>query len=314
MNVSKYGVLVAIAVTLVAIGWADSNYVYRVGTTVLIFTLLGASANLLTGTAGLMSLGHAGLYGIGAYTSALLSTSLGLPVVVSVLLAGIVSAVFGVLITLPALRLNSVYFAVATLGVGQIIYVALLNWISVTNGPMGISDVPPLLSSATSWMFWITLAVVAVGLWIIHRVVHSLHGNLLRALREDDQCVQAVGLSPLLLKSQALMVSFFMAGIAGALWAHSTGYIAPESFQFDQSILILAIIVVGGLGSLPGAVLGAVLLTGLPEILRPLGDYRMFTVGLVMFLTIVLRPSGLWPEVVALRWLQSRPSRPEVKR
>ena len=147
----------------------------------------------------------------------------------------------------------------------------------------------------------------------MHRLVHSLYGNLLRALREDDQCVQAVGLSPLALKSQALTVSFFMAGIAGALWAHSTAFISPESFQFDQSILILAIIVVGGLGSLPGAVLGAVLLIGLPEVLRPLGDYRMFTVGLVMFLTIVLRPSGLWPEVQALRWLQKRPSRPEVK-
>ncbi|BBG29846.1 branched-chain amino acid ABC transporter permease [Zymobacter palmae] len=313
MNAFKYGIWLIIGLALIGVAAADSNYAYRVGTTILIFALLGASANLLTGTTGLMSLGHAGIYGIGAYTSALLSTSAGLPLWATIPLAGIVAAIFGVLITLPALRLTSVYFAVATLGVGQIIYVALLNWISVTNGPMGISDIPPLFSVSTSVTFWVTLAIVAAGLWFIHRVVHSLYGNVLRALREDDQCVQAVGLSPLVLKSQALMISFFMAGLAGALWAHSTGYIAPESFQFDQSILILAIIVVGGLGSLPGAVLGAVLLTGLPEVLRPLGDYRMFTVGLVMFLTIVLRPSGLWPEVLALRWLQRRPARSEVK-
>lgn len=313
MNAFNYRIWFIIGLVLIGVAAVDSNYVYRVGTTILIFTLLGTSANLLTGTTGLMSLGHAGIYGIGAYTSALLSTSVGLPIWATIPLAGVVAAILGVLITLPALRLTSVYFAVATLGVGQIIYVALLNWISVTNGPMGISDIPPLFSVSTSVTFWVTSAIVAVGVWLIHRVVHSLYGNVLRALREDDQCVQAVGLSPLLLKSQSLMISFFMAGVAGALWAHSTGYIAPESFQFDQSILILAIIVVGGLGSLPGAVLGAVLLTGLPEVLRPLGDYRMFTVGLVMFLTIVLRPSGLWPEVLALRWLQRRPARPEVR-
>ena len=313
MNAFKYGIWFIIGLALIGVAAADSNYAYRVATTILIFALLGASANLLTGTTGLMSLGHAGIYGIGAYTSALLSTSAGLPIWATIPLAGIVAAIFGVLITLPALRLTSVYFAVATLGVGQIIYVALLNWVSVTNGPMGISDIPPLFSVSTTVTFWMTLVIAAAGVWFIHRVVHSLYGNVLRALREDDQCVQAVGLSPLVLKSQALMISFFMAGIAGALWAHSTGYIAPESFQFDQSILILAIIVVGGLGSLPGAVLGAVLLTGLPEVLRPLGDYRMFTVGLVMFLTIVLRPSGLWPEVLALRWLQRRPTRPEMK-
>lgn len=313
MNAFRYGVWVLIGAVLLAVAVADSNYAYRVGTTILIFALLGASANLLTGTTGLMSLGHAGIYGIGAYTSALLSTSAGLPVGVSILLAGIITAVFGVVITLPALRLTSVYFAVATLGVGQIIYVTLLNWISVTNGPMGILDIPPLFSASTSATFWITSVVVAIGIWFLHRIVHSLYGSVLRALREDDQCVQSVGLSPWAMKSQALMISFFMAGIAGALWAHSAGYIAPESFQFDQSILVLAIIVVGGLGSLPGAVLGAVLLIGLPEALRPLGDYRMFTVGLVMFLTIVLRPRGLWPEVLALRWLQRRPARPGVK-
>lgn len=313
MNVSKYVPWAIIIIALLGLAFASSNYGYQVGTTILIFALLGASANLLTGTTGLMSLGHAGIYGIGAYTSALLSTAMGVPVIGSMLLAGIIAAGFGVVITLPALRLTSVYFAVATLGVGQIIYVGLLNWESVTHGPMGITDIPPLFSANTSTAFWITLGIVAVGIWVLHRVVHSLYGNLLRALREDDQCVQAVGLSPMTLKLQALAVSFFMVGIAGALWAHSTAFIAPESFQFDQSILILAIIVVGGLGSLPGAVLGAVLLIGLPEVLRPLGDYRMFTVGLVMFLTIILRPSGLWPEVQALRWLQKRPSRPEVK-
>lgn len=313
MNAFKYGVWIAIGAVLLAIAVANSSYIYQVGTTILIFALLGASANLSTGTSGLMSLGHAGIYGIGAYASALLSTSAGLPIGISIPLAGLIAAILGAVITLPALRLTSVYFAVATLGVGQIIYVALLNWIAVTNGPMGISDIPPLFSASTSATFWAALGIVAIGIWVLHRIVHSLYGNVLRALREDDQCVQAVGLSPLVMKSHALMISFFMAGIAGALWAHSTGYIAPESFQFDQSILILAIIVVGGLGSLPGAVLGAVLLIGLPEVLRPLGDYRMFTVGLVMFLTIVLRPSGLWPEVMALRWLQRRPARPEVK-
>ncbi len=166
---------------------------------------------------------------------------------------------------------------------------------------MGITDIPTLGGGGQGAIFWETLAITLACLYLIHRVMHSYYGNALRALREDDQCIQALGLSPFRLKSQVLLVSYFFAGIAGALWAHTTGYIAPDSFKFDQSVLILAMVVVGGLGSLPGAIIGAILLIALPEVLRPIGDYRMFTVGLILFLTILFRPKGLWPEAAALK-------------
>lgn len=297
---NRYGYFLLL-LPLLALVYADSGYAWRVATTALIFSLLAASANLLTGVSGLMSLGHGAIYGLGAYASALLCTQLGLPVWLALPLAGVIAAFIGLLVTLPTLRLVSIYFAVATLGIGEIIYIALLNWVDVTRGPMGITDIPTLGSTRQSVIFWETLAITLVCLYLIHRVMHSYYGNALRALREDDQCIQALGLSPFRLKSQVLLVSYFFAGIAGALWAHTTGYIAPDSFTFDQSVLILAMVVVGGLGSLPGAIIGAVLLIALPEVLRPIGDYRMFTVGLIMFLMILFRPKGLWTEAAALK-------------
>lgn len=306
MNVFKrYQFWLWISLPLLALVLADSGYWYRVATTAAIFSLLAGSANLLTGVSGLMSLGHAAIYGLGAYTTALLSSYLGFSPWLTIPLAGLVSALLGVLVTLPALRLVSIYFAVATLGIGEIIYVSLLNWIDFTRGPMGITDIPALGSTNQAYTFWLILVITAFSFWLIHRTAHSYFGNALRAMREDDQSIQAMGLSPFRLKVQVLSISFFFAGIAGALWAHATGYISPGDFKFDQSILVLAMIVVGGLGSLPGSVIGAILLIALPEILRPIGDYRMLLVGLVMFGVILFRPKGLWAEASALNLVRS---------
>lgn len=303
---NRYQVWVLLAILLIILALADSGYWYRVATTAAIFSLLAASANLLTGTSGLMSLGHAAIYGLGSYITALLGNHFGLSPWVTIPLAGLFSALLGVLVTLPALRLVSIYFAVATLGIGEIIYVTLLNWIDVTRGPMGITDIPTLGIRSQSGTFWLVLLISAIGFWLIHRVAHSYFGNALRAMREDDQSIQAMGLSPFRLKAQVLSVSFFFAGVAGALWAHATGYISPSDFKFDQSILVLAMIVVGGLGSLPGAIIGAVLLISLPEVLRPIGDYRMLIVGLIMFVVILFLPKGLWAEAAALKWIRTQ--------
>lgn len=286
---------------LAALYWADSAYLFRVATTALIFSVLAASANLLTGVTGLMSLGHAAIYGLGAYASALLGVQLGLSPWLTIPLGGLFASLLGLILVFPTLRLVSIYFAVATLGIGEIIYVTLLNWIDVTRGPMGITDIPNLGTDAVAGQFWLVLVITLLAIWIMHRLIHSFYGNSLRALREDDQCVAALGLSPLQLKAQAFAISSFFAGIAGALWAHTTGYISPSDFRFDQSILVLAMLVVGGLGSLPGAVLGAWLLILLPELLRPIGDFRMLVIGLLMFLVILFLPRGLWSEAHSLR-------------
>ena len=297
--------LLAFGIAPLAIGWHGGSYLAQIATTAAIFSLLAASLNHVTGTAGLLSLGHAAFFGVGAYVAALGATKAGLPFVATVPLGGIVAGVLGVILALPALRLVSIYFAVATLGLGEMIHLVLLNWVGLTRGPMGIRGIPSFelfgVALNSPLASYLTIAVVVtVSLWVLHRLTHSYYGTALRALREDDQCAEAMGLNTVRLKVEAFAVSCFFAGIAGALYAHQASYISPNSFRFSESILILAMVVVGGLGSLPGAVLGAVLLTLLPEALRGIGDFRMIVVGLVMFGCILLLPKGLFGEIPAL--------------
>lgn len=280
-----------------------SSYFNQIAITTMIFVILAASLNLITGTAGLLSLGHAAFFGVGAYAAALLSTKLGWPFWLTLPAAGTIAAAVGALVAIPTMRLTSIYFAVATLGIGEMIYVTLLNWVGLTRGPMGIRSIPGISVFGQQGMV-VGMAVVALvmlgSLWVVHRLTHSYYGNSLRALREDDACADAMGIDVGRLKLQSFGMACCMAGVAGALFAHTTGYISPESFRFGESILILSMIVVGGLGSLYGSIIGAVLLSVLPELLRDLGSYRMIAVGLVLFLSILFLPKGLVGEVSAI--------------
>jgi branched-chain amino acid transport system permease protein len=295
-------VFVVLPGILAAVG---GGYWFRVTTTIGVFAILTMSANLISGTTGLMSLGHAGFYGIGAYTAALLATGLHWPFYLTLPVAGAVTACFGILLALPTMRLIGIYFAVATLGLGEIIHLTLLNWVGFTRGPMGISAIPGialdgLFETSDIGNYYAVAVVAVVTAFVLGRLAHSYYGNALRAVREDDQCAASMGLNVVRLKIQSFAFACFFAGVAGALWAHTTGYISPGDFRFSESILILAMIVVGGLGSLPGAVVGAVILLGLPEVLRPIGDYRMIVVGAVMFLSILFLPRGLLGETSVL--------------
>ena len=292
-----------LALLLAGLIGLKSGYFSQIAITTMIFVILAASLNLITGSAGLLSLGHGAFFGVGAYAAALLSTKLGWPFWLTVPAAGIAAALVGALVAVPTMRLTSIYFAVATLGIGEMIYVTLLNWVGFTRGPMGIRSIPGI----ELWGFkgmGLSLAVTAlamlVTLWVVHRLTHSYYGNSLRALREDDACADAMGIDVARLKLQSFGVACCFAGVAGALFAHTTGYISPESFRFGESILVLSMIVVGGLGSLYGSVIGAVILSVLPELLRDLGSYRMIAVGLVLFLSILFLPRGLVGEVSAI--------------
>ena len=302
ISILLVAVLLVLPGILSAVG---GGYWFRVMTTIGVFSILTMSANLITGTTGLMSLGHAGFYGIGAYTTALLATKLHWPFFLTLPAAGAVTAVFGILLALPTMRLIGIYFAVATLGLGEIIHVTLLNWVDFTRGPMGISAIPGIsfsgLFSASDITHYYAVAIIALlAALVLGRLTHSYYGNALRAVREDDQCAASMGLNVVGLKIQSFAFACFFAGVAGGLWAHTTGYISPGDFRFSESILILAMMVVGGLGSIPGAVLGAVILLGLPEVLRPIGDYRMIVVGAVMFFSILFLPRGLLGETSVL--------------
>nr|WP_255720813.1 branched-chain amino acid ABC transporter permease [Acuticoccus kalidii] len=285
------------------------GYFWQIANIALIFVLLAASLHVVTGVAGLLHLGHAAFYGVGAYTAGLLASEQGMPFLVTIPAAAIVTAAIAFLVALPTMRLVSIYFAVATLAIGQMIYLVLLNWVSFTHGPNGVLIFSGLevfgidLSSPIATYFLVAV-IVSASIVLIHRISHSYYGNALRSLREDDQCADAMGVRTARLKMEAFVISAAFAGIAGALWAHTTGYISPSDFDFAESILILAMVVVGGLGSLPGAVIGALLLILLPEVLRDVGDVRNIMVGIVMFLSILLLPKGLFGEVSALSMIR----------
>lgn len=300
--------VVFIAIPLI-LEWFGKSYFYQLANLSFIFIILAVSMNLITGTAGLLTLGHAAFYGIGAYTAALLSTKLGWPFLLTLPASGLVAAFFGLLVALPTMRLVFIYFAVATLAIGEIIHVTLLNWVSFTRGPMGIDGVGPIEffgweATGHLGIYYVVAAVTAISIYAIYRLSHSYYGNAMRSLREDDQCAEAMGIDVVKIKTQVFAVSTFFAGVAGGLIAHTSGYISPDSFKFSESILILSMVVVGGLGSVPGSVVGALLLLLLPEAARDLGDFRQIAFGLVMFLAILLLPKGLLGEVSTLDFLR----------
>src|SRR5208282_3733617 len=181
----------------------------------------------------------------------------------------------------------------------------LFPYTTLFRSPMGIRGIPPIellgwQADTPMQQYLVVAATAALSLWVLSRLTHSYFGNALRAVREDDQCASAMGLNVAQLKIVAFGTSCFFAGIAGALLAHTANYISPDQFQFAESINILAMVVVGGLGSVPGAVIGALLLVILPEALRGIGDFRMIAVGSVMFFSILLLPRGLLGEASAL--------------
>jgi branched-chain amino acid transport system permease protein len=300
LNLALVAGLVLLMIGLVAF---KSSYFDQIAITTMIFVILSASLNLITGSAGLLSLGHAAFFGVGAYTAALLSTRFGWPFWLTLPAAGAMAALVGAVVAVPTMRLTSIYFAVATLGIGEMIYVTMLNWVSLTRGPMGVRSIPGITLLGVEGMVFsmvVTAAVMLAALWVVHRLMYSYYGNSLRALREDDACADAMGIDVGRLKLQSFGVACCLAGVAGALFAHTTGFISPESFRFGESILVLSMVVVGGLGSLYGSVIGAVILTVLPELLRDLGSWRMITVGGVLFFSILFLPRGLVGEVSAI--------------
>lgn len=300
-------ILLAVFVILPAIlALADQGYLFRVVELTMIFGILAASLNLVTGSAGLVSLGHAAFYAIGAYTTALLAVRYGTGVATNLAASAVVAAIIAFLVAIPAIRLVRIFFTVATLSVGEIINIVITNWDGLTRGPMGVRGIPPFqllhYDLGGRWgSYYVIAAVSLLAVWIAHRLTHSYYGNALRALREDDQSAGAMGIDVRLLKIGVFSISGGMAGMAGCLLAHSTGFISPDMFGLDESLLILTMVVVGGLGSLPGALIGACVLILVPEIAREAGHFRMVFVGLVLYLSILLKPKGVMPEARVLR-------------
>ena len=287
---------------------------------ILTYVMLGWGLNIVVGLAGLLDLGYVAFYAVGAYSYALLSTQFGLGFWSVLPLAGMMAASFGLLLGFPVLRLRGDYLAIVTLGFGEIIRLVLLNWVDLSNGPAGIGSIPgPTLFGAVFaetapagkqtfaemmgipfsgnqrliFLYYIILALALVTNFFTQRVRRLPVGRAWEALREDETACKALGINPTNTKLTAFAVGAMFAGFAGSFFAAKQRFISPESFTFIESAIILAIVVLGGMGSQIGVVLAAVLLIGLPEWFRDLGAYRMVAFGLAMVLIMVFRPRGL---------------------
>ncbi len=278
---------------------SGSNYLLQVGTQAAIYAVLAVSLTLLTGSAGVISIGHAAFFGVGAYAAALAGRNWGIPAEAAFLLAGISAAVFAAVLYWPTIRLSGHTVGLATLAIGQIVYLVCLNWVDVTRGPMGIPGVqrPSLLlgidMKSLTAQYWQALVVLAIAVIIAFAMLNSPIGRTWRAIREDRLAAHASGVPVSRYLVLVFLVSGFLAGLAGAQFAFLQNFVSPESFMIDTSIVLISMIVLGGLGNITGALIGGVLLAMLPEVLREFAEYRMVAYGAILLLLLRFRPQGL---------------------
>jgi len=281
------------------------DIVYHIGIMVGIYMILALSLNLLIGYAGLFSVGHGAFYGVGAYAGALLATRLGVPFWIEIVAASAITGAVGYVIGRPILRLRDDNLALATFGFAVITFSVLNNWDDLTRGPLGIRGIPkPVLFSIhlkALWSYALFVAVcVAITLLCIGRLTSSPFGKVLEAIREDDIAALAVGKNTARFKTAAFVIAAFFAGLAGVLYAHYASFIDPTSFSTGESFLIFSMVIFGGMGSNLGAMVGATVLTVLPDLLRFAGlpggvaaQMRDVIYGALIVIVINWRPQGL---------------------
>ncbi|MFP1889727.1 high-affinity branched-chain amino acid ABC transporter permease LivM [Lonsdalea quercina] len=317
------GLALLLIVAAVAWPFIVSRGTVDIATLTLIYIMLGLGLNVVVGLSGLLVLGYSGFYAIGAYTYALLSNYYGLGFWQSLPLAGLTAALSGFLLGFPVLRLRGDYLAIVTLGFGEIVRILLLNNTEWTGGPNGISQIPkPTLfglefsrtpreggwdtfhnffglaydpGDRIIFLYLVALLLVVLTLFIINRLLRMPLGRAWEALREDEIACRSLGLSPTKIKLTAFTISAAFAGFAGTLFAARQGFISPESFTFAESAFVLAIVVLGGMGSQFAVILAAVLLVVSRELMRDLNEYSMLLLGALMVLMMIWRPQGLLP-------------------
>ncbi|MGH2457565.1 MAG: ABC transporter permease [Chloroflexota bacterium] len=285
-------------VLIVALPILGSPYILQVAAIVVIFTVLALSMTLLAGTAGQISLGQAGLFAIGAYASALLVKVDGWSFWVALPMAGVLAAVIGAVIVAPSLHLRGHYVAIVTLGIGAIVTSLLLNLDWLTNGPLGVSNIPApvilgyaIIQPRDYYLLSLAVLLICAGLTALLQSSHL--GRIWRSIREDEIAAQAFGVQLASYKALAFAIGAFMAGLGGSLLAHQYTFIDPTIFDVTISVLALTIVVMGGMSNIVGALVGAIILVGGPELFRPLHDARMLGYGLLLLLLVRFRPFGI---------------------
>ncbi|MBD9654295.1 MULTISPECIES: high-affinity branched-chain amino acid ABC transporter permease LivM [unclassified Pseudomonas] len=314
---------IMLALFVVALAWPffGSRAAVDIATLILIYVMLGIGLNIVVGLAGLLDLGYVGFYAVGAYTYALLAEYAGFGFWTALPIAGLMAATFGCLLGFPVLRLRGDYLAIVTLGFGEIIRIMLRNLTDITGGPNGISSIPKpelfglsldrrapdggqtlhdFLGIAYNstykviFLYLIALLLVLLAVFVINRLMRMPIGRAWEALREDEIACRALGLNPTTVKLSAFTIGASFAGFAGSFFAARQGLVTPESFTFIESAMILAIVVLGGMGSQLGIIFAAIVMTLLQE-MRDFNEYRMLIFGLTMIVMMIWRPQGLMP-------------------
>jgi len=284
---------------IVLTGMLTSNsYHLQLLTFIGINTLLALGLNMLMGYAGQISLGHAAFYGIGAYTTAILTVHLNWSPWLALPAAVLLTALVAFLVALPMLKLSGYYLGMGTLGFGMIIYILIRQWTTVTGGDSGLVGIPflalgPYSLASGKTYFYLVWGVVLVSFLICERLVDSRVGRALRAIHDGEQVAAAMGIDTSRLKTGVFVLSAIFAALAGFLYAHLVSFISPNSFDFLVSIRLVTMVVVGGMASIWGSLLGASLLTILPEWLHVFSDFEMIVYGLILMTIMIFLPQGL---------------------
>jgi len=275
-----------------------NNYYLDVLTLAGLYVVLALGLNIVVGMAGLLDLGYISFYAIGAYSYALLSTKLGVSFWMALPLGGLIAAAFGVALGVITLRLRGDYLAIVTLGFIHIVHLVLNNWDSVTNGPNGILGIGrPALGNFTFsqpiHFYYLILIIALATVFSVNRLNHSRIGRAWIAIREDEVAAEAMGVDTTWMKILAFALGAAWAGVAGVFFAGKFAFISPESFTFFETVIVLSMVVLGGMGSVPGVILGALILVILPEALREFENYRMLIFGAALVFMMIFRPQGL---------------------
>ncbi len=307
---NKKLISIAAAILLIALPFILNNqYLLTVVVKIGIYAIFAMGLNVLTGYTGLVSLGHAGFVAIGAYTASLCAVKLGLNFFLATLCGMVAAGMIGIVLGLPTLRVSGTYLSIITLGFGEIIKMIAMNWSPVTNGTLGIKNIPkPSLFGVTftianKGMYYLMLVFVVITAVFCLMLVKSKIGRALQAVRGDEMASTMMGINITYYKILAFVVSACICALGGSLYASLIGYIDPNTFNFDVSTMILSVVILGGMGTIRGMFVGAALLIALPEVSRFLMEYRFVLYGAILVIMMRFRPQGI------LGWKSTLPYR-----
>lgn len=290
--------LAVLCIFLLVAPFITNNYIKRIMTTIFIYTLLSMGNMLISGHTGMLNMGHSAFWGTGAYISAILMTAYGMPFWAGFILAGIGAGITGLLVSIPCLRLETDFLSLITTAFQYIFLTIVRNWMSVTRGPMGITAIPGIelfgfkFNSPIRY-YYLMLVVAILSYIVMNNIVNSKYGRAMQATRDDEIGARSVGVRTDNVKILVFVIGTVFAGFAGSLYASYIGFISPSNFVYDQSLTFMQMDIIGGLGSLPGALVGTVFFVLMPEIIRPLAVYRVGVGGLIMIAFMLFRPQGI---------------------